>query len=70
MNAVEAHDLGRRIDCASLELGLAELRHYPGLRLAINLSARSIGHPQWMQILERGLAVDPTVGERLILEIT
>lgn len=70
MNAVEAHEIGRSIDCAALELGLAELRAYPALRLSINLSARSIGYPRWMQILERGLAIDPTVGERLILEIT
>ena len=70
MAAVEAHEIGRTIDCVALELGLAELHAYPSLRLSINLSARSIGYPRWMQILERGLALDPTVGERLILEIT
>ena len=70
MMAVEAHELGREIDCASLELGLTELRNFPSLRLAVNLSARSIGNAKWMQILERGLAIDPTIGERLILEIT
>jgi EAL domain-containing protein (putative c-di-GMP-specific phosphodiesterase class I) len=70
MAAVEAHDIGRQIDCCALELGMAELRAHPALRLAINMSARSIGYPRWTQILERGLAIDPTVGERLILEIT
>ncbi|MEO8530181.1 MAG: EAL domain-containing protein [Deltaproteobacteria bacterium] len=70
MAAVEANDIGRQIDCVALELGLIELRAHPSLRLAINLSARSIGYPRWSQILERGLAIDPTVGERLILEIT
>ncbi|MCV2867157.1 EAL domain-containing protein [Defluviimonas sp. WL0002] len=70
IDAIETTELGRRIDCLALELGLAELRSVPELRLSVNMSARSIGYPQWMQTLMRGLAADPTVGERLILEIT
>jgi EAL domain-containing protein (putative c-di-GMP-specific phosphodiesterase class I) len=34
------------------------------------MSARSIGYPEWLTTLERGLRSDPTIGERLILEIT
>ncbi len=34
------------------------------------MSARSIGYPRWSTVLEQGLALDPTVAERLILEIT
>jgi EAL domain-containing protein (putative c-di-GMP-specific phosphodiesterase class I) len=34
------------------------------------MSARSIGYPRWMKALKRGLQRDPTVAERLILEIT
>ena len=67
---VENRELGRRIDCLSLEHGLQILRERPRLRLSINMSARSIGFPEWMQVLEDGLAGDPSVGERLILEIT
>lgn len=70
MDAVEDHDLGRQLDCATLELGLAELRRCPDLRLAVNLSPLSIGCPHWAETLERGLTDDPTAGERLILEIT
>jgi EAL domain-containing protein (putative c-di-GMP-specific phosphodiesterase class I) len=70
MDAVETRELGRRIDCAALELGLAELIAHPGLRLSVNMSARSIGYARWMQVLGEGLARDPTAGERLILEIT
>jgi EAL domain-containing protein (putative c-di-GMP-specific phosphodiesterase class I) len=70
MGAVETRDLGRLIDCASLELGLRTLADVPGLRLSINMSARSIGYPRWTRTLEAGLARDPTVAERLILEIT
>lgn len=67
---VERHELGRQIDCLALERGLETLRVHPDLRLSINMSARSIGYPRWMEVLHRGLARDDTVGERLILEIT
>ncbi len=70
MSAVETQDLGRLIDCASLEKGLATLARHPGLRLSINMSARSIGHSRWMQILQGALRADPNLGPRLILEIT
>ena len=67
---VEKLELGRKIDCLSLEHGLTLLRAHPRLRLAINMSARSIGYPAWSSALERGLHADPSIGERLILEIT
>ena len=70
MAAVEAHEIGREIDCAALEFGLVTLARNPQLRISINMSARSIGYPRWMRVLHRGLALGPTVGERLILEIT
>lgn len=70
MDGIEADDLGRQIDCAALELGLAELAATPSLRLSINMSARSIGDPRWSETLERGLATSPLIAERLILEIT
>lgn len=68
--AVETHELGRQIDTLALELGLAALREFPALRLAINMSARSIGYPRWKATLMRAVKADPTVAERLILEIT
>ncbi len=70
MQAVEARELGRQIDCAALEVGLATLARRPELRLSINMSARSIGYPPWIKTLHRGLSVAPTIGERLILEIS
>ncbi len=70
INDVETTELGRQIDCLALELGLATLADHPGLRLSINMSARSIGYPRWTETLDRGLRRDPTVAERLILEIT
>lgn len=70
IHAIEARELGRRIDCLALDMGLATLAAEPGIRLSINMSARSIGYPEWLTTLERGLRGDPTIGERLILEIT
>lgn len=66
----EHHDLGRDIDCAALRCGIDALHRKPDLRLAINMSTHSIGHPPWTRILEHALRNDPTLGERLILEIT
>ena len=70
INAVEGHELGREIDCAALEYGLATLAKHPQLRVSVNMSARSIGYPRWNWTLKKALDQNPTVGERLILEIT
>ena len=70
IDVIEDTEMGRLIDCAALDIGLAALLHHPSLRLSINMSARSIGFPRWTRILKRGLNASPTVGERLILEIT
>jgi EAL domain-containing protein (putative c-di-GMP-specific phosphodiesterase class I) len=67
---VEETEYGRMLDCIALEKGLSELARVPGLRLSINMSARSIGYKKWMRTLARGLEQDPTVAERLILEVT
>lgn len=66
----EATELGRQIDCLSLGLGLQALLDEPSLRLSINMSARSIGYPDWLHMLHNGLSHDPLIAERLILEIT
>ncbi len=70
IDLVEVTETGRIIDCLALEKGLKTLSEFPDLRLAINMSARSIGYARWMRLLKRGLAQDPTIAERLILEIT
>lgn len=70
IDIVEVTETGRIIDCLALEKGLKTLSEFPDLRLAINMSARSIGYARWMRLLKRGLSQDPTIAERLILEIT
>lgn len=70
LGAVEDSEIGREIDCIALELGMGALARHADLRLSVNMSARSIGYPRWMRTFRNGLAAGPTVGERLILEIT
>lgn len=70
MGVVESQELGREIDCAALAMGLDALRRHGELRLSVNMSARSIGWPRWMRILQNGLQTTPGIGARLILEIT
>lgn len=70
MSQVEDMELGRLLDCNALEIGLRTLARNSALRLSVNMSARSIGFRRWMQILERHLGRDPSLGERLILEIS
>lgn len=70
MGSVEDIEVGRRLDCASLEMGPKALAANPELRLSINMSARSIGYRKWLSTLDAGLVGQPTVAERLILEIT
>jgi len=43
---VENTELGRLIDCATLQLGLAILAEQPDVRLSVNMSAQSIGYPK------------------------
>ena len=70
IDLVEGTELGAKLDTVALQLGLAALRDHPGLRLAVNMSPHSIGAPRWCETLRRGLDADPTLGERLILEVT
>jgi len=64
--AVEESPLGRELDCAALRVGLETLQRNPGLRLSINVSARSVGNANWRAILAAGAE---RVGDRLTLEV-
>lgn len=70
IGTIEALEEGRIIDCLALEHGVKALQRYPNLRLSINISPRSIGLPRWEHIFEEAVHADPTLGERLIIEIT
>lgn len=70
MGKIEDTETGREIDVLALRHGLNSLQKNRGLRLSINMSARSIGYRPWLNCLNRFLNETPEVGERLILEIT
>lgn len=65
----ETRELGREIDVAALRLGLATLCQNPRVRIAVNMSARSIGYGPWAALLRGALRRQPELGHRLILEI-
>jgi EAL domain-containing protein (putative c-di-GMP-specific phosphodiesterase class I) len=70
MTDIEETEIGREIDCASLQLGIEMLRANPGVRLSINMSARSMADGKWRRVLENGLSGNSSIGSRLILEIS
>ncbi len=70
IEACETNEIGRIIDCLALEMGLKALARAPQLRLAINMSARSIGYSRWNNTMKNGLRADASIAERLIIEIT
>ena len=70
MPVIENTQLGREIDVLSLRAGMLALQSHPELRISINMSARSIGFKAWTTMMNRWLSRDPTIGERLILEIS
>ena len=61
--------LGRKIDCTALYLGMTGPSKCPDLRLFINMSARSFGYRQWVDLGGRALRRDSSIADRLILEI-
>ena len=69
MGVAETQELGREIDVAALRLGLLALQRNPGIRIAVNMSARSVGYKPWNQMLRAALRQQPTLGPGLILEI-
>ena len=70
MEVAETQELGREIDVAALQLGLLTLQRNPGVRIAVNMSARSIGYKPWTQLLRQALRAHPGLGRGLILEIS
>lgn len=69
MDAATNTALGRDIDAMALRLALDALSAHPDQRVAVNVSARSIGDYKWQDVLSTALKLDDTLAERLILEI-
>lgn len=68
--ALEVRGRIAALDRAALALGLAALAGDPGLRLAVNVSARTLGDPGWHALLAGAAARDPDAVRRLIVELT
>ena len=70
MGVIGENDLGREIDCTTLEHAFKLLNQRSDLRISINVSARSLADGKWRDILGRGLSDQSDVGDRLIFEIS
>jgi EAL domain-containing protein (putative c-di-GMP-specific phosphodiesterase class I) len=70
MAVAETQEMGREIDVAALQLGLMTLQRHPQIRVAVNMSARSVGYRPWQDTLARALQNHPEIGRGLILEIS
>jgi EAL domain-containing protein (putative c-di-GMP-specific phosphodiesterase class I)/GGDEF domain-containing protein len=70
MPAMERLGLAPLIDRHVLILALDTLRRQPGIRLSINIFPQTMQDAQWMMIFDEGTREDPSLAERLIIEIT
>ncbi len=68
--AAEASGLIREIDQWVLQHAIALIASHPGLRLAVNLSARSLDNPELPTLLQEMLQEHGVEPQQLILEIT
>ncbi len=58
------------LDQRVMELALAMLSQEPDLRLSVNCSMSSVLDPEWPDRLAAAIALDPSIAQRLIIEIT
>nr|CAG4635620.1 EOG090X0ACU [Artemia franciscana] len=66
----ERLNLMRLIDARVLEIAIDKLKETPNVHLAVNISANTISEPNWMDHLSAKIAANPSIGERLTVEIT
>jgi EAL domain-containing protein (putative c-di-GMP-specific phosphodiesterase class I) len=70
MPAMERLGLATLIDRQVLVLALEALAHRPGIRISINIFPQTMQDAQWMILFNEGTSRDPTLAERLIIEVT
>ncbi len=70
MPAMERLGLATLVDRQVLILALDALSRQPGIRLSINIFPQTMQDAQWMMLLDEGTRHDPSLAERLIIEIT
>ena len=60
----------RLVDHRVLELVIDELANTQDVHLSLNISANSTTNPDWWSSMDNAMRAHPSVGERLIIEIT
>lgn len=70
MPAMEWLGLAPLIDRHVLVMALDSLSRQPGIRLSINIFPQTMQDAQWMMLFDEGTRHDPSLAERLIIEIT
>lgn len=68
--ALERLDLIERLDCSVLWAVIETLEKNPAIQLGCNISALSLRHAGWWQIVREYLIGNPDIAGRLTLEIT
>jgi diguanylate cyclase (GGDEF)-like protein len=62
--------LSRLIDKRTLEMAIVLLKKHPELTLSVNVSSLTANEPDWLATLRRLTEDDPSLLQRLIIEIT
>jgi EAL domain-containing protein (putative c-di-GMP-specific phosphodiesterase class I) len=70
MPAMEQLGLATLIDRQVLVMALEALAHQPGIRISVNIFPQTMQDAQWMILFNEGTKRDPTLAERLIIEVT
>jgi EAL domain-containing protein (putative c-di-GMP-specific phosphodiesterase class I) len=70
MPAMEQLGLATLIDRQVLVMALEALAHQPGIRISVNIFPQTMQDAQWMILFAEGTKHDPTLAERLIIEVT
>lgn len=70
MPAIERLGLAPHIDRQMLIMALDTLSRQPGIRLSLNVFPQTMQDAQWMMLFDEGTRNDPSLAERLIIEIT
>ena len=70
MPAIESLGLAPVIDRHMLVKVLEVLTLHPGARFSINIFPQTMQDRQWLELFECGVRTDPSLAERLIVEIT
>lgn len=70
MPAIERLGLASLIDRRMLEISFKAMKRHPMARFSINIFPQTMQDRHWLDLFETGVAADPELAERLIVEVT